>query len=146
MRTPVYLYLGLLVVLALSFVAYHDALDAEFHYDDYHSIVYNPYIKDIRNLPEYFTSFSASSGEKWGVGGYRPVVTASLALNYAISEYDPKSYHALNIVFHLVAVAVVFLVSLFLVRKAGGPPAAALLAAALFGLHPVQTNAVTYVI
>jgi len=40
---------------------------------------------------------------------FRPVTTACLAVNYAISGYNVWSYHAINIMLHLVNAVLVFL-------------------------------------
>ena len=71
---------------------------------------------------------------------YRPMVVLSHAVNYAISEYSPKSYIALNILIHGLNSALVFLVLGQLLPLAG-----AALGALFFGLHPLQTEVVNYI-
>ena len=77
-----------LLVAAAAFAAYANSLDAPFHFDDAHSIVANPYVRDLRYVPEYFhrpDRFSALPGHEM----YRPVVLTTYALNYHTGGYDP---------------------------------------------------------
>ena len=67
------LCLGLaLVVLA----AYANHFQNDFHFDDIQTVVANPYIRDLANIPRFFkdaTLFSAQvGGQNW-----RPIVSTS---------------------------------------------------------------------
>jgi hypothetical protein len=51
-----------LLVLALVFFAHAPSLNSGFHYDDQHSLLDNPHIRDLGNLPRFFidpTAFPA---------------------------------------------------------------------------------------
>ena len=72
------LAIALLVVLT---AAYANHFENEFHFDDFHTIVNNVHIRDIKNIPQYFsdpTMFSVSPNHY----GLRPLVTTSLAIDY----------------------------------------------------------------
>jgi len=74
---------------------------------------------------------------------YRPMVTASFALDHALFGLDPWGYHLTNVLLHLANALLV----LMLVRRlypAGGR-LGALAAALLFATHPVHPNAVGWV-
>ena len=43
------------LLLALVGMLYYNALGNEFHYDDFHSIVHNPHIRHLGNLPQFFS-------------------------------------------------------------------------------------------
>lgn len=75
-----------------------------------------------------------------GRPAYRPIRTASYAFDYALSGLDPWGYHLANTAYHALAAVAVYLIARGLF---GGTPSA-LLAALLFAVHPVQTDAVTY--
>ena len=139
-----YLLLG--VILFITAAAYANSIGSSFHYDDYHSIVLNPSIKNYGDIPRFFLNLHMSSGDPRGAGGFRPVVTTSLALNHLVSGLAPWSYHVLNLILHLAAVFAVFLLSDYFIQRYGGPWWSAFLPALLFALNPVQTNAVSYVI
>jgi tetratricopeptide (TPR) repeat protein len=83
----------------------------------------------------------------------RPVLKLSLAANFAVGGLDPRGYHAVNALIHLLAGLALFA----LVRRtlATSPRCAALARAApqlaaasalLWLVHPLQTQAVTYVV
>ena len=90
------------------------------------------------------------------VGG-RPVANFSLAVNHALSGTHAWSYHAVNLLIHLLAGLTLFgivrrtvsgnpsLIVKKSVSPATGPTAFAFGTALLWILHPLQTEAVTYV-
>lgn len=74
---------------------------------------------------------------------YRPVTTLSFLFNYStLGNRDrPAGYHVLNFLLHWVNAVLV----LAIVKRLAGRVALAMLAAALFAVHPVNTEAVTYI-
>ncbi|HVW21471.1 MAG TPA: tetratricopeptide repeat protein [Opitutaceae bacterium] len=78
----------------------------------------------------------------------RPLLNFSLALSYALSGTRVWGYHLLNLLIHLGACLALFgIVRRTLgLRGRGGATATALVAALGWGLHPLQTESVTYVI
>jgi hypothetical protein len=83
----------------------------------------------------------------------------SFALNYYLGEYDVRGYHLFNILIHLISAVLVYWLAIDLFgrqcRRQGLPPssneerpvvAAALLAAAIFLVHPIQAQSVTYIV
>ena len=129
-----------LLVLVLPLLVYLNSQQNAFHYDDSHAIVDNPHIRTLANLPAYFvdpTLFSA----KPEYAMYRPLLLGSFALNYALSGYEVWSYHLFNIALHLWAVWLVFRIGELLLGDRGW----AGLAALIFGVHPVNSEAVNYI-
>ncbi len=125
-------------LLVASAVAYLPSLDGEFQFDDEQRIERNVEIKDIER-------FGAPGA--WALPG-RPLTNFTLALNYLAGRLDPFGYHVANLVIHLAAAALVFLLSRRALRTAGAPSpeASAGLVAGVFALHPIQTESVSYVI
>jgi protein O-mannosyl-transferase len=81
---------------------------------------------------------------KSGDGLYRPVTTLSFLFNYAVlgGGPNPAGYHAVNFVLHAINVLLMFeLAGLLLKHRT-----AAFLAAALWAVHPIGTEAVTSVV
>ena len=74
---------------------------------------------------------------------YRPVTTGSFLFNYAVlgNQTNPAGYHMLNWLLHLGNVWLVFELALLLLSG----PVPAFLAAALWAVHPLGTEAVTNV-
>jgi len=141
----VFLVVGLLALAAMA--AYHNSFTAQFVLDDGGSITDNPTIRSL--WPPWGTFFPPGGGVT--VSG-RPVVNFTLAINYAISGEEVWSYHAFNLVIHLLAAATLLgivrrTLDCPLLRPRFGdaqlPLAAAI--AALWLLHPLQTESVTYV-
>jgi tetratricopeptide (TPR) repeat protein len=137
---------GVLVLAALA--AYHNTFAVPFFFDDIPSITDNP---SLLRLWPVWDVLSPTGGYGITVSG-RPVLNLSLALSYAMSGFEPWGYHAFNLLIHALAGLTLFgIVRRTLIR---GPverlrPVAlpvAFTVALLWTLHPLQTEAVTYVI
>jgi tetratricopeptide (TPR) repeat protein len=144
-RTPV-LCLGLaLVVLA----AYANHFQNKFHFDDSHTIVENGSIRDLRNVPKFFTDASRFSVNAAGQV-YRPVVSTSLAIDYRLGRgYKPLFFHLSTFLWFVVQVILMFFLFRRIMDHADTHPSniwVALLAAACYGLHPANAETVNYVI
>lgn len=137
---------GPIVLLLLGTAAYWGTLDAPFIFDDGNAIVDNPHLRSLLPL-----SRSMSAPDQSTVAG-RPVVAFSLALNYAVSGRDPWSYHLVNIAIHLAAGLLLFGVVRRTLDRLGSAdradrpgPWLAVAVAAVWLVHPLCTEAVTYV-
>ncbi len=125
---PVVLFLG-----ALALLIYLNSLQNEFVFDDRPLIVNYPRIKSLQNLPKIL-GFHARAA-------YRPLRTASFAVDYFLFGPNPAGFRAVNITLHVLNGALVF----FLFRTLLRSPLPALLGAILFVVHPIQTESVAYV-
>jgi protein O-mannosyl-transferase len=75
-------------------------------------------------------------------GNHHPLTMLSLALNYKLSGLDAGSYHWLNLILHLANTALVF----FFVQVLSGKRLwAAVVTAALFGIHPAHVESVAWI-
>ncbi|NUO07768.1 MAG: tetratricopeptide repeat protein [Candidatus Brocadia sp.] len=87
----------LILISACSFLLYLNATYGKFVYDDFKIIVENSFIKEGRYLPKVFTKeYFAISGEM----SYRPLVTISYFIDYAIWRLNPFGFHLTNVVLH----------------------------------------------
>ncbi len=148
------------IVLAFLFLAaivtgvYWNHFHNSFHFDDGHTVTGNPWIRDVHNIPRFFTDAETSStlpaNRAW-----RPLVYTSLALDYYFGHgLKPLWFHISTFAWFLVLLACM----LALFRKAfnlarpdsGGSVAGnfevALFATAVFGLHPAIAETVNYII
>jgi hypothetical protein len=133
---------GALILLATA-VAYYHTLDVPFYLDDYLRIRENSLIYD-------WQGFAAL----WQYGPMRIIGYLSFALNYQIGQFDPTGYHLVNILIHwLTGMAVYFFTRVLLrtprLADTVSEPARTwlpLFVALLFVLHPLQTQAVTYIV
>jgi Flp pilus assembly protein TadD len=117
------------LLLVAGLAAYHNSFRVPFLFDDLPHIVENFRIRQLGRPGEILANTS------------RPVVHLSLALNYAISGLDVWSYHAFNLAVHILAA-----LTLYGILKRTGAGKIAFAVALLWLVHPLQTQAVTYVI
>ncbi|MCI0528198.1 MAG: hypothetical protein L0Y56_12235, partial [Nitrospira sp.] len=133
--------LGACLFLALlTFGLYYSSLDHSFHYDDGHTVVNNPWIRDLKNIPKFFLSNTLVS-ESPQAANYRPLLMVTYALNYALDGLDPWGFHLLNVLIHVLTVLVCF----GLIRLLLGDIRAAILGALIFAIHPINSEAVNYI-
>jgi hypothetical protein len=80
----------------------------------------------------------------WEVQLYRPLTTLSFLFNYSVlgGGQQPAGYHVLNLLLHAVNVLLVYAPVRGLLRNA----MAAWFAAAVFAVHPLQTEVVTNIV
>jgi protein O-mannosyl-transferase len=108
-----------LLLLAAALAAFGASLGSGFHFDDY----------AIFSMP-----LSASLRRPG------PLTNLTLWLNYQAGGQTAFGYHAVNLLLHLAAVLLVYEV-----LRRWIPERAALMAAALFAVHPLQAEAVNYI-
>ena len=134
------------IISLFLLAAYSNSFKSEFHFDDYHQFLQNPSVRSLGSIPRFFISADLCSVDQ-SLKGYRPLTFTSFAVNYAASGYNVVGYHILSFIIHLACSFVVFLIVLALLGGAGkkGVYFTALLVSLAFALHPIQTNAVTYV-
>jgi tetratricopeptide (TPR) repeat protein len=132
-------------IIALAAVlAYFNSFGGAFVLDDQQAIVENA---SLRHLWPIWAPLHATTLNSTANG--RPLLNLSLALNYAISGVRPGSYHAGNLLIHLLAGLVLFGLARRTLERSGLGPRALVPAgiiALLWTVHPLQTEAVTYVV
>jgi protein O-mannosyl-transferase len=144
------LFLWMALALLAVGAAYANSFENGFHFDDFHTIVDNPAVRSLGNVKSFFTdasTFSVLPANRT----YRPIVSASLAVDYALGHrYEPALwFHVSTFVWFLVLLALLFLLYERIMDRAGAGPASvwpALIGAAWFGLHPAMAETVNYVI
>ncbi len=117
-----------------GFVAYGPALSGPFLFDD------------------LSLAFAAPDAASWPfrawVSGMRPVLMFSYWLNFQFAGARPYSYHVVNVLLHVANSLLVYLLLARLLARAGEQgwrlQTAAVFAAGLFLLHPLQTESVAY--
>jgi len=124
------------IITGAAVAAYHNSFAAPFNFDDGPAIVENPTIRHLWNLGAVLSP--PSSGQT--VSG-RPILNLSLAINYAISGTSVWSYHATNLLIHILAG-----LTLFGIMRRMLDLILAFAVALIWTLHPLQTESVTYII
>ncbi len=140
-------FLGLLLAL-LVLLVYSNSLHGAFLYDDYVDVLENKALEHLWPLRDVF---GVLTEDGWALYS-RPIVMLSFAINRAISGIEPYSYHLTNLGIHLGATLALFGVvrrtlSLPSLRERypGRASVLAFAIALLWGLHPLQTESVSYV-
>lgn len=138
-------HVALLIVLGA--LAYSNSLDVPFQFDDREKLIETHVVEDIAGChsPRWIEIFWFLRSRMTGL--------ASFALNYRIHGLDVRGYHVLNVLIHVLNAVLVYVFAAqtfrtpFLSASALAPlkRQCALLASLLFLLHPVQTEAVTYI-
>jgi tetratricopeptide (TPR) repeat protein len=147
------------LIAIIGLIVYSNTFNSSFVFDDIANIVDNTLIKTPNN-------FIFPSG---GYKGYLPRAVGffTFALNYYFGGLKVTGYHIVNLIIHITnAILVYFLVILTFKtpyirgkgsgvrgkeqrdssQEAGNPHLIALFSALLFVSHPVQTQAVTYMV
>lgn len=136
-------------VLAIVTITYGNHFHNDFHFDDFHTVTTNPYIRDLRNIPLIFKdadTFSTLPANR----GWRPLVTTSLAIDYAIARgLKPGYFQTSDFFWFLVQLCLMYALFrhiLDFARPDGVNRYTALFATALYGVHPAIAETVNYII
>ena len=130
------------IVLLATAITYLGTLQFEFVFDDYGQILFNPFVKAWRYVPEYFASSVWKHLAPTSPGNYyRPMFLLLMRINYAIFANRPQGWHLAAIALHLVVTWLMFV----LVRKLTGDFTVAWLAALIFGVHPMHHEVVAWI-
>jgi len=131
----------LLIIAVLGGLIYSNALTGTFQFDDKLNIVDNFLIRDIRNF--------------WPPSGARWFGLLTFSLNYLAGGLNPFGYHLVNICIHILTAVSVYLFVLLTFRtpyfkglrdSVSSDVWLAFACALLFVSHPIQTQAVTYIV
>ncbi len=132
--------LALIVISALSFLLYLNVVQGKFVYDDYKIIVENSFIKEWRYLHNIFTKdYFSISGET----SYRPLVTITYFIDYAIWHLNPSGFHLTSVILNTVNTVLFYL----LLRTVLQNDKVILLSVLFFITHPIlieTVNAIGY--
>lgn len=137
----------LLIIVVAVLIGYSNSFHVPFVFDDHANIVDNPIIKDLDNF--------TSGGKGYQSTPRRFIGYLTFALNYHFGGLDVTGYHIVNLAIHCLNAVLVYLLAALILKtpnvrmaipEAEGKKGIALLSALLFALHPVQTQAVTYIV
>lgn len=154
-RNAIVALLGLLILGAMV-GTYSNHFYNEFHFDDWHTVTDNGYIRTLKNIPLFFKDCTTSSSMP-SHQGYRPLVTTTLAIDYALSMsktngasgYDFFWYHMSNFTWFVLIVGLLYIIQLKLYNYAfnnENNKYFALLGCAWYGLHTANAETVNYII
>ena len=136
---------GFLIALA-AFLVYSNTFNVPLQFDDIYHVQHK---RQIRHLDNF------SKIKAWTNVGTRPVAMFTMALNYHWGEENVKGYHIINFIFHIITGWLVYLLTKQILSLNGiktkewlirNKNVFSFLVALLFVVHPMQTQAVTYII
>ncbi len=130
------LALDWIILPACILLCYMNGIEGEFVFDDIPLLQNDPFYGEGRMLDCWKRDFWSSG---FSQGLYRPFATFTYWLNMRLSGAWPPAFRIFNLLIH--SLAVLMLYKLALRFRAGR--AASLLAAAIFAVHPLHTEAVT---
>lgn len=138
----------LLLLILAGGVLYSNSSRHEFSLDDDHSIVRNPAVRSLEQIPSYFTNPKTFSVLQTNID-YRPVLQVSYALNHAFSDYRMPGWHWTQVAIHIWCAVGLFFFTRLLLSQVEGERQRAMLVASLasfvFLVHPVNSGVVNYV-
>ena len=130
----------ILIIVCLAVICYANSFRAPFLWDDEVLIVRNLYIKSLNYLGAIFTTSHFQGG---GEGGnfYRPLQISSYLFDYSLWKFNPFGFHLTNLILHCAVALAIY----FLIAKISANNLIGFLSAIFFVIHPVHTEAVTYI-
>jgi hypothetical protein len=132
-RSPARVALAL-VLAAIAVLPYLNGLTGDFTFDDVFVIRDNPAVQEGQIYHLLTTAYHPGAL-------YRPLTMLTYAANARFSA-EPFHYHAVNVILH----AAVTVCTYLLARQLLVSDTAAIVAAALFAVHPCHTEAVTSIV
>jgi len=135
-ETKSYHIFSISLILIISIAIYSNTLKNGFVYDDEFTIVNNTLIKNFSNISKLFTKeYFTTSAEM----SYRPVVTSTYFIDYALYGLKPWGYHLTNLILHAINGVILYI---FLTLLITHHSSLITLISLLFITHPVLTEAV----
>ncbi len=137
-------------VLGAVTLTYSNHFRNALHYDDFHTIADNVYIRYLGNIPRFFTdatTFSAHAQNRT----WRPLVTTSLAIDYWLGGGLESTFyfHLSTFLWFLLQLLLMYGLYRMLLERVRPQPQnlwIAWFAVAWYGLHPAIAETVNYII
>jgi tetratricopeptide (TPR) repeat protein len=134
------IWINIFILAVLGFIVYANSMSGEFVWDDEGLVKNNLHIRSLAGLPKLFKE-SIYKGSGLETMFYRPLQMITYAVDYASWGLDPAGYHLTNIFLHILT-GLALCRFIFLLYADGK---LAFLTAALFLVHPIHTEAVSYI-
>jgi len=120
------------IISSVVFLSYANTLFNAFVWDDISSIQNSPILHSLNTIPGIFTQIMEQI--------YRPLTYSTFVVIYEIFGSTPFFFHLLNVCMHLgVSILVFYILKRFFSEKIS------LLLALLYGVHPINVEAVSWI-
>lgn len=151
-------FVHIVLIILLISLTYSNTITAPFEFDDVPNIADNLAIRNLLNFTDISNLDKSNILES-----VRPLLSTryigylSFALNFAIHGLDVKGFHLVNITIHIINSVLVYVLLQLTYRtpcfqgrntavSADSRNFVAVFTALLFAAHPIQTQAVTYIV
>lgn len=132
------LRLGFVIPIILGLFVYSNIFRNEFVIDDQVFITNWGFAHDFSNIHKFFLDENTPEQHK---GVYRPVRAVLYAVSYKLWGTNPIGYHIQSLVIHVTSIFLVYLIAQEITQKRS----IGFLTSLLFTVHPVHTEAITYI-
>lgn len=137
--------LSILIIILTGFLAYSNTFRGEMIFDDINIIQQNENIHDFNEFKNLNSWFNLNS---------RHFCMLTFALNYSIHENEVFGYHIVNLLIHLIFGILIFLLMKLILKvrlydndpQRKYPGLLAFFIALVCVMHPIQTQAVSYIV
>ncbi len=139
------------LILGVTFLAFSNSILNGFAYDDTTQILENQFIRDLRNLPKALVTETwywrvqqdqdPNKQDKPSTPYYRPVFIVYLMFMWKLFGAAASGWHVFNLILHMLAVYLVFLV----LERFTKDPRLSAIASFLFAVHPLRSESVAWV-
>lgn len=133
-------FINIFLIVILATIIYLNTFDASFHFDDTPAIVENYAIHRF-DLKEIFSTST------------RPILDITFAINYYFGKLNVFGYHLLNLMLHIINGVMLYFILLWTINQVNSRNPVnpinfrvPLYASLIFIAHPIQTQAVTYIV
>ncbi len=136
------IWLPIVILIVVGGFVYSFNLNNQLFWDDNDWIINNNFVHAISwdNIKFWFTH-DVLAGIGLTSNYYRPFLFLTFAFNYIISGVNPLGYHLFSNLIHIANGILVFL----LIQRVFKKKLIAFLTSLIFLIHPLQTEAVTYI-
>jgi tetratricopeptide (TPR) repeat protein len=132
-----------IIIAVVTLLVFYNTFQNEFVFDDESVVQNNASITSLSNIPKYFTG---EEGFHKVIGKYyRPVVSTTFALDYALYGLSPVGFHLTNVIIHLIACILLFKIFTLLFKSSKYCNIVSLLVTLVFVVHPVHTESVSWI-
>lgn len=129
-----------LFLFVVAFLLYTPSLFGKFVWDDEDFVYANTYVQQFQ-ISKFFTENAISGRGGKQSNYYRPIQEITYAVEYKLVGQNPFLYHFNNNILHACVGVILYLVLL----EIGIPYLTALFTVLFFVIHPIQTEAVSYI-
>ena len=140
-------YVKILHIVLISvcvWIAFGNAINFDFVWDDYALIIDNKKIRHLSSLHDFFTT------SFWDIDEdvqdktrsfYRPLLMSSYAADYSLYGFNPRGFHLTNILAHVLCSIIVYVLAVRLFKDR----IPALIAALIWAIHPTHIENVVWI-